>query len=100
MAHWKHYYIPQSLASALEVLQYAPGTTRLIAGGTDLLLEIQQGHHPPVDNLVDVNQIPEMQKLEIEGDKLIIGAAVPLKENCQLRTGYSARLLRYTMPAN
>jgi carbon-monoxide dehydrogenase medium subunit len=80
MAHWKHYYIPQSLASALEVLQHAPGTTRLIAGGTDLLLEIQQGHHPPVDNLVDVNQIPEMQKFEIEGDKLIIGAAVPLKK--------------------
>jgi CO/xanthine dehydrogenase FAD-binding subunit len=80
MAHWKHYYIPQSLDSALEVLQHAPGTSRLIAGGTDLLLEIQQGHQPPVDNLVDVNQIPELQKFEIEGENLVIGAAVSLKK--------------------
>jgi xanthine dehydrogenase FAD-binding subunit len=83
MAHWKHYFIPQSIQSALEVLQQAPGTSRLIAGGTDLLLEIQQGHHPPVDNLVDVNQIPEMQRLELEGDELVIGAAVSLKKITQ-----------------
>jgi len=80
MANWKHYYIPQSIHSALEVLQFAPGTSRLIAGGTDLLLELQQGHHPPVDNLVDLNQIPELQRLEIHNEKLIIGAAVPLKK--------------------
>lgn len=79
MANFKHYYIPQTLSSALEVLQNAPGKSRLIAGGSDLLLELQQGHHPPVDNLVDINGIPELQRLEIVDDCLIVGAAVPLK---------------------
>lgn len=80
MATWKHYFIPNTLQSAIEVLKNAPGTTRLIAGGTDLLLEIQQGHIPPVDNLVDINRIPEMQRLELDQDELVIGAAVPLKQ--------------------
>ena len=58
----------------------APGEARLIAGGTDLLLDLQQGRHPPVNSLVDVTQIPEMLKLERIQDRLFIGAAVPLKQ--------------------
>ena len=58
----------------------APGEARLIAGGTDLLLDLQQGRHPPVDSLVDVTQIPEMLKLERIQNRLFIGAAVPLKQ--------------------
>ena len=35
----------------------------MLAGGTDLLLDIQQGRHP-VETLVDVSGIPEMGVLE------------------------------------
>jgi carbon-monoxide dehydrogenase medium subunit len=52
----------------------------LIAGGTDLLLDLQQGRHPPVDTLVDVNNIQEMNRFEIDGPYLYIGAAVSLKK--------------------
>ncbi|MEJ2266251.1 MAG: FAD binding domain-containing protein, partial [Anaerolineales bacterium] len=51
---------------------------RLIAGGTDLLLDLQQRRHPAVDTLVDVTAIPELTGLEIRQEKLFIGAAVPL----------------------
>lgn len=51
----------------------------MIAGGTDLLLDLQQGRHPPVDLLVDINAIPELNCLEIRGSELFIGAAVPLR---------------------
>ena len=53
---------------------------RVIAGGTDLLLEIQHGIQPPVDSLVDVCNIPELNVLEVRGEDIFIGAAVPLSE--------------------
>lgn len=80
MTIWKQYYHARSTTDALEALASAQGPARLIAGGTDLLLELQQGLHPSVDTLVDITSIPEMITLEIRQDKLFIGAGVPLNE--------------------
>ncbi len=49
-----------------------------IAGGTDLLLDLEQGRHAPVHTLLDVTSIAEMTVLEVRGDELFIGAAVPV----------------------
>jgi len=51
---------------------------RLVAGGSDLLLDLQQGRLEPVDTLVDVSTVPEMNLLEIRQERLFIGAAIPL----------------------
>lgn len=80
MTIWNHYYLPSTLNEAIELLSQAHGSARVIAGGTDLLLDLQQGRHPPVDTLVDVNQVREMQVLEMRGAHLFIGASVPLNE--------------------
>ncbi len=50
----------------------------IVAGGTDLILDLQQGRHAPVERLVDVTTVREMCVLEIRGDQLYIGAAVPI----------------------
>lgn len=78
MKIWKNYLLPQNLSEALNALAAEPGTARPIAGGTDLLLDIQQGRHPPVDTLVDVTHLPELNALEIRQDHLYVGAGVPL----------------------
>ena len=78
MPLWKHYQTAESITTALQALISAPGTSRLVAGGTDLLLDLQQGRHPPIDTLVDVTRIPELLKIEIRSDELFIGAGVPL----------------------
>lgn len=80
MTIWKHYHIAHSPEDALNALAEAPGSSRLIAGGTDLLLELQQGLHPPVDTLVDISGVPEMNILELRQEQLFIGAAVPLNQ--------------------
>lgn len=74
---WKHYHNAQTVTDALQVLAEAPGRACLIAGGTDLMLDLQQGNHPPVHTLVDVTAIPEMTALEIREGELFIGASVP-----------------------
>jgi CO/xanthine dehydrogenase FAD-binding subunit len=77
---WQNYLQPERVEQALAALQSADGEARLIAGGTDLLLDIQQGRHPPVSTLVDVTGIRELRALEVEGTNAAIGAAVPLAE--------------------
>ena len=78
MTLWKHYHLANTVEDALEALSAAPGPARLISGGTDLLLDLQQGRHAPLDTIVDVTQIPGLCAIEERGDQLFIGAAVPL----------------------
>ncbi|GAB4474585.1 MAG: xanthine dehydrogenase FAD-binding subunit XdhB [Anaerolineales bacterium] len=77
MPAWTSYYLPQTIPEALDILQNE-AHSKVIAGGTDLLLELQQGRHAPVRTLVDLSAIAELQKLEISEEMLWIGAGVPL----------------------
>lgn len=75
---WQEYKRPTSVVEAVQSLASASGPALPIAGGTDLLLDLKQGNHPPVHTLVDLTFIPEMSSLELRGDELFIGAAVPV----------------------
>jgi CO/xanthine dehydrogenase FAD-binding subunit len=75
MAFWQTYLSPDSLADALTALRGARGPARVVAGGTDLLLDLQQGRHPPVDTLIDVSRIPELRQVRTDRERLFLGAA-------------------------
>jgi xanthine dehydrogenase FAD-binding subunit len=75
---WQEYLRPTNLLQALKAFAEAPGPILPIAGGTDLLLDLEQGRHSPVHTLLDVTAIREMTALEIRGDELFVGAAVPV----------------------
>lgn len=75
---WKSYRQPNSAEDALACLRDATGPVAVIAGGTDLLLDLHQGRHHPVETLVDVTEIEEMRELRIEQDSIFLGAAVTL----------------------
>ena len=77
MSFWQNYHLAQSVDDALQTLVSAPGEAMLIGGGTDLLLDLQQGRHQPVHTLVDVTEIPELTALEIRNGELFIGAGIP-----------------------
>lgn len=78
MSTWKQYHLAHTIEDALAALRCATGPARLVAGGTDYLLELQQGHAAPVDTLVDITCIPQLTRLEVRGSQLFIGAAVPV----------------------
>ncbi|MCC6192788.1 MAG: FAD binding domain-containing protein [Anaerolineales bacterium] len=75
MTLWDHYHLPTTVDEALLHLAHYAGEARVVAGGTDLLLDLQQGRKPPVAALVDVTRIPEMSRIETAGDDLYVGAA-------------------------
>ena len=79
MQLWSDYVLADSIEQALLALEASPGLACPIAGGSDLLLDIQQGARPPIHTLVDITQIPELNCLELRGDLLFIGAALPVR---------------------
>ena len=75
---WQNYIRPKNLSEAIDAFATAPRPLAPIAGGTDLLLDLEQGRHSPVHTLVDITEIEELLALEIRGDELFIGAGVPV----------------------
>jgi carbon-monoxide dehydrogenase medium subunit len=69
------YEAPQSLEAATALLAGASGTARVLAGGTDLLVQLRAGMIEP-DLVVDVKHIPEMKNITAESGGFRIGAAV------------------------
>jgi len=77
---WQEYRQPTSISKAIEDLTNAPAPAVLIAGGTDLLLDMKQGRHTPVHTLIDLTGIPELNLIERKIDSLFIGACVPISQ--------------------
>ena len=75
---WQEYLRPTNLSQALQAFAEAPRPILPVAGGTDLLLDLEQGRHSPVHTLLDVTSIAEMTVLEVRGEELFVGAAVPV----------------------
>ncbi|MGH2628470.1 MAG: FAD binding domain-containing protein, partial [Anaerolineales bacterium] len=80
MGLWTRYLRPLDVGEALEVLRRSPGPARVVAGGTDLLLDLQQGRHGPVHTLVDISRIPELREIRVGPDAIVVGAAAPLRD--------------------
>jgi xanthine dehydrogenase iron-sulfur cluster and FAD-binding subunit A len=43
---WKSYLLPANFHDALDMLDSAPESSRIVAGSTDLILEIKRGISP------------------------------------------------------
>jgi CO/xanthine dehydrogenase FAD-binding subunit len=73
------YEAPKTLEQAIALLAGAAGQARVLAGGTDLLIQLRSGRIAP-ELLVDVKAIPEMRSIAADGGGYRIGAAVTCME--------------------
>jgi carbon-monoxide dehydrogenase medium subunit len=76
MPLWKEYFTPTSVAEALAIRSRYGHDALFVAGGTDLVLDMQQGNHAPVAALVDVTTIGALHQVVEEDGWVVIGAAV------------------------
>jgi CO/xanthine dehydrogenase FAD-binding subunit len=69
------YEAPQTLNDASALLAGASGVARILAGGTDLLVQMRNETVAP-DLVVDIKNIAEMRQITEEGGRFRVGAAV------------------------
>ncbi len=70
---WQTYLRPTTLAEALELLHQFAGQARLVAGGTDVLVELQRGVKPTT-TLIDITGLQDLKFIRVEGENLLLGA--------------------------
>lgn len=74
---WHDYYSVTTVNEALQILAERRERARIIAGGTDLLLELERGVRKGIDTLVDITRIPLLDQITLdEGDVLHLGPMV------------------------
>ncbi|MDX2160104.1 MAG: FAD binding domain-containing protein [bacterium] len=73
---WSHYYAVSRISEALELLAQYRERARVIAGGTDLLIELERHQRPGVDVLIDITRIPGLNAISTYGDEIEIGPLV------------------------
>ncbi len=77
MTRGMKYSAPNSLSLALKLMKRSGDGARVIGGGTDLKLLIDDGAEQP-NHLVDVTRIREITKIWETDEGLMIGGAAPL----------------------
>jgi carbon-monoxide dehydrogenase medium subunit len=70
------YEAPETLQAAVALLAGATGPARVMAGGTDVIVQMETDLIEP-RLLVDVKKIPELRQIVAENGGFRIGAAVP-----------------------
>ena len=87
------YAAPTTLAEATALLAASRGTARILAGGTDLIVQLRE-HLREADLVINIKRIPELTQCpDSDAHGLRLGAAVPcyqVYENENLARNYPA----------
>ena len=95
---WQSYFTPQSLDKALDLLAEYKEQSRIIAGGTDLIIEVERGLRTP-KAVIDITRIPNLDTIwqddnkhihlgplvthnQVVGSALCVDRAFPLAKAC------------------
>lgn len=68
---WQDYYSVTTIEEALELLAEKPGEARIMAGGTDLILELERGQRRGVQRLIDITRVPNLEQIRLDDSGII-----------------------------
>ena len=80
---WFDYASPATVREAVDLLAQHGERARVLAGGTDLLVQMRSGKRTP-DFIVDIKKIPELNELSYDPKTgMTLGAATPCYQICR-----------------
>ncbi len=68
---WKNYIMAELLDEAIDALSKNKETSRIISGGTDLILEIERGVRPGVQTIIDISKVPGLDSITEDKEGVI-----------------------------
>lgn len=81
------YHEPQSLAEVTSLLAAYGEAARVLAGGTDLLVQMRKGRQQP-RHLLNIKTVAGLNQITVTEDSIEIGATVTLTEGEKFLAGY------------
>jgi xanthine dehydrogenase iron-sulfur cluster and FAD-binding subunit A len=74
---WNNYFIPVTLEETLQLLAERREKARLVAGATDLMLELERGVRKGIETVIDITRLPNLDRITLDEDGTIhLGALV------------------------
>ena len=68
---WHDYFNVTKIDEVLDILSERGARARIVAGGTDLILELERGVRKGIDTLVDVTRVPHLKQIVMDEDEVI-----------------------------
>jgi carbon-monoxide dehydrogenase medium subunit len=68
---WQNYINATSIDDVLKVLSEEGARARIVAGGTDLILELERGIRKDIDTIIDVTRILGLDQITMDEDDIV-----------------------------
>lgn len=73
---WQNYYSVTTVDETLQLLERYQEKARVIAGGTDILIEMERGQRPQVEALIDISRVPTLDQITLGNEQFRLGPLV------------------------
>lgn len=68
---WHHYHSVTSLEEAVQILAKEKEKARIVAGATDLILEIERNVRRGIETLIDITRVPNLDQIVLDEDEVL-----------------------------
>ncbi len=79
---WHEYTNAKSIEQVIQILGDKKERARVVAGGTDLILELERGARKGLDTLIDITRIPKLDQITMDEDDIIHLGALVTHNDC------------------
>lgn len=73
---WQAYHSVSSIDEALALLNEHGRAARIVAGGTDLIIELERGQHPQLQIIIDITRVPGLDDITLKNGVITLGPLV------------------------
>jgi len=79
---WQTYINANGIDEVLKALSEQGERARIVAGGTDLILELERGVRKDIHTLIDVTRIPQLDQITMDEDNVIHLGSLVTHNHC------------------